>query len=194
MTEEIADGPPTLGSAIGIVFRAYARRFDKPRWGDKRPGYYQYIPGLLRMFPDAQIVHLIRDGRDCVASLQTMPWFKRDIYAAICTWIEAIDSGRRAARHLPPDAYFELRYEELVADPQARLAQLCDFLGEEYDPAMAEPHKIAGSYDSRAQDLARRYAESSHCGTIGHLAGSAPAVGDRALRGRDGQPAASAGL
>src|SRR5260370_40511972 len=27
--EEIVAGPPTLGSAIGIVFRAYARRFDK---------------------------------------------------------------------------------------------------------------------------------------------------------------------
>src|SRR5262249_16211572 len=53
--DEIAEGPPTLGSAIGIVFRAYARRFDKPRWGDKRPGYYQYIAALLRMFPDAQI-------------------------------------------------------------------------------------------------------------------------------------------
>ena len=142
--EEIVDGPPTLGSAIGIVFRAYARRFDKPRWGDKRPGYYQYIPALLRMFPDAQIVHLIRDGRDCVASLKTMPWFSGDIYAAVCYWIEAIDSGRRAARHLPADTYFELRYEDLVADPAARLAELCVFLGEEYDPAMAEPHRIAG--------------------------------------------------
>ncbi len=96
--EKIVEGPPTLGSAIGIVFRGYARRFDKPRWGDKRPGYYQYIPALLRMFPDAQIVHLIRDGRDCVASLLTMPWFKQDIYAAICSWTEAIDSGRPAAR------------------------------------------------------------------------------------------------
>ena len=143
--EEIVDGPPTLGSAIEIVFRAYASRFGKPRWGDKRPGYYQYIPALLRMFPDAQIVHLIRDGRDCVASLQTMPWFSGDIYAAVRYWIEAIDSGRRAARRLPADTYFELRYEELVADPAARLTELCDFLGEEYDPAMAEPHRIAGS-------------------------------------------------
>ncbi|HXL19841.1 MAG TPA: sulfotransferase, partial [Streptosporangiaceae bacterium] len=105
---EIMAGPPTLGSAIGIVFRAYARRFSKPRWGDKRPGYYQYMPALLRMFPDAQIVHLTRDGRDCVASLLTMPWFKQDIYAAICSWMEAIDSGRRAARQLPADTYFEL--------------------------------------------------------------------------------------
>src|SRR5215469_6079621 len=145
VSDEIVDGPPTLGSAIGIVFRAYARRFDKPRWGDKRPGYYQYIPALLRMFPDAQIVHLIRDGRDCVASLLTMPWFRQDIYVAVCSWMEAIDSGRRAARRLPTDTYRELRYEDLVADPAGRLAALCEFLGEDYDPAMAEPHKIAGN-------------------------------------------------
>jgi hypothetical protein len=97
------------------------------------------------MFPDAQFVHLIRDGRDCVASLLTMPWFKQDIYAAICSWVEAIDSGRRARRQLPPDAYFEVRYEDVVAEPAGRLAELCEFLGEDYDPAMAEPNKIAGS-------------------------------------------------
>jgi len=145
IADQIADGPPTLGSAIGTVFRGYAARFGKPRWGDKRPGYYQYIPALMRMFPDAQIVNLIRDGRDCVASLLSMPWFKADIYAAICSWTEAIDCGRQAARRLADDAYFELRYEDLVADPAARLTDLCGFLGEEYDPAMAEPHKIAAS-------------------------------------------------
>lgn len=144
VADEITGGPPTLGSAIGIVFRAYARKFGKPRWGDKRPGYYQYVPALARMFPDAQFVHLIRDGRDCVASLLRMPWFKQDIYAAVCTWIEAIDSGRRAARALPSGSYYELRYEDLVADPAAHLAKLCDFLGEDYDPAMTEPHKISG--------------------------------------------------
>jgi len=142
---EIAGGPPTLGSAIGTVFRGYARRFGKPRWGDKRPGYYQYVPALRRMFPDAQFVSLIRDGRDCVASLLQMPWFTRDIYAAICTWNEAIDSGRAAARRLPPGTYHELRYEDLAADPGGQLPALCDFLGEEYDPAMAEPDKIAAS-------------------------------------------------
>lgn len=144
ITEEIAAGPPTLGSGLGIVFSAYARRFGKPRWGDKRPGYYTCIPGLLRLFPDAQLVHLIRDGRDCVASLKTMPWFGRDINAAICTWKEAIRNCRRAARTLPADTYFELRYEELVADPARHLAALCDYLGEEYDPAMCEPQKVAG--------------------------------------------------
>lgn len=146
---EVASGPPTLGSVFGTIFRAYARRFGKPRWGDKRPGYYQCIPGLLRMFPDAQIVHLIRDGRDCVASLKSMPWARQDIYEAISTWTEAIDSCRRAARRMPPDAYAELRYERLVADPDGQLRELCDFLGEDYDQAMTQPHKVADSIPER---------------------------------------------
>lgn len=145
VTEEIVAGPPTLGSALGTVFRAYARRFGKPRWGDKRPGYYQYIPALLRLFPDAQIVHLIRDGRDCVASLKGMPWFQHDIHVAIATWLEAIAAGRRAARRLPAGTYYELRYEELVAEPPGQLSALCEFLGEDYHPAMAEPRKVARS-------------------------------------------------
>jgi hypothetical protein len=143
VVEEIAAGPPTLGSALSIVFRAYARRFGKPRWGDKRPGYFLYLDVLLRMWPDAQFVHLIRDGRDCVASLKEMPWYKHDCYHAICTWREAIDHGRRYARRLGPDSYYELRYERLVADPAAELTALCDFLGEEYDPAMTKPQEIA---------------------------------------------------
>jgi hypothetical protein len=143
LIEEIVDGPPTIGSAFGAVFRAYAARFGKPRWGDKRPGYYQDIPTLLRLFPDAQIVHLVRDGRDCVASLKSMPWYKGDVHTAVATWAQAVDWCRRAARRLPADAFFELRYERLVADPPEQLTALCEFLGEAYDPAMTEPNKIA---------------------------------------------------
>ncbi|GAA4609288.1 sulfotransferase [Actinoallomurus liliacearum] len=141
--EEIVAGPPTLGSALGIVLRAYAARFGKPRWGDKRPGYFQRIPALRRMFPDAQIVHLVRDARDCVASLKEMAWYKLDVQHALATWMESIDAGERAARTLGPGAYHRMYYERLIADPQAELAALCAFLGEDFDPAMCEPEKVA---------------------------------------------------
>lgn len=141
--DEIVAGPPTLGSALGIVFRAYARRFGRPRWGDKRPSYFRHMDVLLRMWPDAQFVHLIRDGRDCVASLKEMPWYKLDSYHAISAWREAIDYGRRYAERLGPDGYYELQYERLVSDPETELSGLCGFLDEEYDPAMAAPQEIA---------------------------------------------------
>ncbi len=136
---EIASGPPTLGSAIGIVLRAYARRLGKPRWGDKRPGYVQHLDVLLRLFPDAQIVHVVRDGRDCVESLKCTPWWRMGTYHAVATWTQAIDAGRAAARRLPPDAYIETQYECLVADPESELRRLCAYLEEDYAPVMAVP-------------------------------------------------------
>lgn len=143
MVEQIVAGPPTLGSALGIVLRAYAARFGKPRWGDKRPGYVQRIPVLLRLFPEAQIVHLIRDGRDCVASLKEMEWYRHDVHHAIATWVEAIDADEHMARSLASGAYYRVYYERLIGDPAAELEALCGFLGEEFDPAMCDPAAVA---------------------------------------------------
>jgi hypothetical protein len=135
--------PGTVGSVLGEVFRAYAARFDAKRWGDKRPIYFQSIPTIRAMFPTAQFIHLIRDGRDSVASLSRMRWWQQDTADAVALWNQAIDTGRRARRSLPPDVYYELRYERLVADPETELRALCDFLGEEFEPGMVEPHRVA---------------------------------------------------
>jgi len=140
--EEIVAGPPTLGSAFGIVYQAYAARFGKPRWGDKRPAYNRYLDILLRLFPDAQLVHLVRDPRDCVASLKRVPWWRRGPYQAVVAWAGAIDNVRATAeRH--PDAVVELQYERLVADPETELRRLCTALGEDFNPAMATPESVA---------------------------------------------------
>jgi hypothetical protein len=141
--EQIVAGPPTLGSALGIVLRAYAERFGKPRWGDKRPGYFQRIPALRRMFPDAQVVQLVRDGRDCVASLKEMDWYKHDAYHALATWMESIEVGEWAARSLGPGTYHRVYYERLIGDPAGELRALCAFLDEEFDPVMCEPGQMA---------------------------------------------------
>ncbi len=140
----IVHGPPTLGSAVGIVFREYAARWGKPRWGDKRPGYISRLDVVLALFPDAQIIHIVRDGRDCVSSLKRMGWWSGGSVAAIWYWKSAIQAGARARRSLPADQYREVRYEDLVDHPERELRRLCAFLGEEFDGAMLAPHELAG--------------------------------------------------
>jgi hypothetical protein len=140
---EIVAGPPTLGSAMGIVFRAYARKFDKPRWGDKRPAYLLNLDMLLRMFPDAQIINIVRDGRDCVASIKDQPWHRGGLNEAISMWCRCSDAGRRALRTLPPDTYHQLYYESLAQDPVGHMKALCEFLGEDYHADMAGPNMMA---------------------------------------------------
>lgn len=140
---EIVAGPPTLGSALAIVFRAYAARFGKPRWGDKRPSYVSNLEIVRQLYPTAQFVHIVRDGRDCVASLKGKWWHRGGSYEAVSRWAQAVDHAARATRRLGPDTFYELRYEDLVRDPERELTGLCGFLGEDYHPAMAEPARVA---------------------------------------------------
>jgi hypothetical protein len=141
--DAIVGAPPTLGSALGTVFRLYAERFGKPRWGDKRPAYLRHLPQLLRLFPDAQIITIMRDGRDCVASLKEAAWCSDDLTGMIDSWARAADASLRAARLYGPEVYHVVRYEDLVAEPETHLRTICRFLGEEYDPAMARPDEQA---------------------------------------------------
>ncbi|MGA5300379.1 sulfotransferase family protein [Nucisporomicrobium flavum] len=139
----ITTGPGTLGAAFATVFQAYADRFGKARWGDKRPAYLQNLDVILRLFPDAQIINVIRDGRACVASLKEMTWHREDVPGTVAAWARAVDEAHRAARRLPANQWHSLRYEDLVADPHRELTGICAFLGEDYDPAMTRPSAVA---------------------------------------------------
>jgi hypothetical protein len=143
--DAIVAAPPTLGSAIGTVVLSYAEMQGTPWWGDKRPGYVTNLGAVMAMFPDAQIVHMIRDGRDVVSSLKTMPWWDHGTVAAMATWAHSVDSGRRAAARYGAGSYYEVRYERLVADPEPELRRLCAFLGEDFDEAMLEPQRMAAT-------------------------------------------------
>lgn len=136
--DRIVAAPPTIGSAAGTVWREFARDRGKARWGEKRPAYWRDLDVVLRLFPDAQVVHLMRDGRACVASLKQVGWWREGVLGAMTTWVLAERQLRAAGRRLPTDSYYRLRYEDLLADPQGELTRLCAFLGEEFDPAMLD--------------------------------------------------------
>jgi hypothetical protein len=135
----------SLGSAFGVIFREYARKWNKPRWGDKRPDYIKHLDVLLALFPDAQIIHIVRDGRDCLASLKGMPWWKWGTFGAVYQWIEAMDMAEQARHRLPEDQFYELRYEDLVADPEQELIKVCRFLEETYTPDMLRYQQLAAA-------------------------------------------------
>ncbi|MGH8866739.1 MAG: sulfotransferase family protein [Actinomycetes bacterium] len=143
LVDRVEAAAPTIGSVIGTVFAMYAEDHGRARWGDKRPGYWRDIDVLARMFPDAQFIHLLRDGRSCVASLKRMPWWVGGVPAATAVWLMSQRQCRRDAGRLPPGRFHELRYEDLVVDPEAELRRLCAFLGEEFAPAMLQPHEVA---------------------------------------------------
>lgn len=162
--EAIVAAAPTVGTAAGTVWREFAHGRGKARWGEKRPAYWQDLGAIRRMFPDAQIIHLVRDGRACVASLTRVDWWPHGIRGAVSTWVLANRVLDRLARTVASDSYHYLRYEDLLADPRGELTALCNFLDEPFDEAMLDYATAAGEIVPRRKtwhDLTRGALDAS---------------------------------
>ena len=139
---------PHFGEIIRALYLSYAQARGKRRFGDKTPAYMQQLGLLERVFASAQYVHIVRDGRDAALSFLAMrrrPRFNlarpRGLRAFACQWRLEVAGARRFGECLGPERYLELRYEELVAEPEAALRGICAFLRLEFEPGMLEYHR-----------------------------------------------------
>jgi hypothetical protein len=138
---------PTAADGIRAIYRSYADTRGKARYGDKTPSYMQELDLLGRVFPDAQYVHLVRDGRDAALSFLAMrrrPRFNlarpRGLATFASKWRLEVEGARELGRRIP-ERYHELRYEDLVREPKAELERVCEFLGLEFEPGMLAYHE-----------------------------------------------------
>ncbi len=116
----------------------HAQRRGKPRWADKSPGYALILDYLASMFPDCQVLHVVRHPRDVVDSYRRR-WGARAALAANRDWPLHVGAARAFGARVGPDQYLEVRYEDLVGDPRATMAAVLEFLGEPWDPAVLVP-------------------------------------------------------
>jgi hypothetical protein len=135
--------PFDVGEALRAFYGIYAERFSKPRWGDKTPKYCRSMGVVGGALPEARFVHLIRDGRDVALSAsRRASKSPRDVRWWAGRWRSLIEGAREAAGGLG-GAYMELRYEDLVSDPEAALGRVCAFVDLPWDPAMLLYHERA---------------------------------------------------
>jgi hypothetical protein len=141
-TRLIETGATTYAEATRGVFGLYAERQGKERYAEKTPMNVIHIPFLARTFPESRFVHLIRDGRDVALSYLDADFGVDSLGEAAIYWRRFVRKGRNDGRQLGP-RYREVRYEELLADPETVLRSLCTFVELPYDPAMLMYHRQA---------------------------------------------------
>lgn len=142
---EIASDP-TPSAFLNALYTRYAQQNQAYRWGDKTPIYASYISLLHQIFPKARFIHIIRDGRDAALSMlekYAADEFHVDVYFAAWNWVRRIHTAQKAAQYLPTHQYVEIRYENLVADPEPIVQQVCAFLELDYHPEMLMQHQLA---------------------------------------------------
>jgi hypothetical protein len=144
ISSEVASYP----QIVAAVYKFYGHSLGKNarRWGDKNNFYLHHIETLSTMFPSAQFIHIVRDGRDVACSYKALsksqiisryaPDLPVSIQEIAHEWMENIQKIRTSFKKLPSWQVLEIRYEDLVSSTVKELQKICDFLGEPYDPAM----------------------------------------------------------
>jgi hypothetical protein len=147
---------------VSALFDLYGRKRGKRLVGDKTPGYARNLHTLHSLWPNAKLVHLMRDGRDVCLSVLSWQrargwtagqglarfstWEQSPVCAAALWWDWHVRLAREAGLAFASGVYAELRYEELVANPDDQCRKLCAFLGIPYDDEMLRV------YESRVKE------------------------------------------
>jgi hypothetical protein len=145
----------SVGAGLRAYYRTYAAAQGKSRYGDETPEHAGCMGVLERALPEARFIHVIRDGRDVAASLRGLPFAPGDggIAAIAAFWRDTIWRARLDGTRLRH--YIEVRYEHLVAEPEAVLRELCAFLELPFEASM-----LRACEAGQDPDLVGRWRES----------------------------------
>jgi hypothetical protein len=141
-----------IGSAIDPdkLGRAYLQttqklRGDTPRFVDKLPPNYLYLPLILKALPKAKIVHLRRDPMDaCFASYKQLfadayphSYDQREMARHHARYFKLMETWRQRFG----DRFLDISYEDTTANLEANARALIDFLELPWEDACLNFHK-----------------------------------------------------
>lgn len=148
-----ASPPASYPDAIRAVFAAYARERGKGRYGDKTPRYVMNMPLLSDLFPESRFLHVIRDGRDVALSHLDAGAGPPTLAGNAWWWKRYILQGRKDGWRLGAQRYREVRYEDVVDDPEHHVREICGFFDLEF-------HEDMLRYFERADEWVRTPGEA----------------------------------
>lgn len=137
----------SLARLIDEVFKCYAtQQFPEALiWGDQSPINTLYLPWLIRVFPEAKYLHLLRDGRDAISSM--IGTGRPSLEQATMRWIVSVERALALQKQLTSEQFLEIRYEALVREPSETVKRICEFIDIEYSARMLEFWKLPSTVE-----------------------------------------------
>ncbi|WP_198021913.1 sulfotransferase family protein [Algiphilus aromaticivorans] len=172
--EDQAEVDKCLAKLASVHHEQYRIACGKARWADKTPQYTAIIPQLGRLFGSrAQFVLLYRHPYDIVHSIYSLGWEMgeggRDRFENNVLYVRERLSMMLDFERTSTQGVHRIKYEELVANPEAELKATCDFLGEEYCDSMLDfnsgNHNV-GTEDSQVRGTSKFQLSSNNWGDL----------------------------
>lgn len=115
---------------------------------DKRPDNFLHVGLIKRLFPNAKIVHTVRDPMDNGLSIYFAHLHPSMTYAqrleSIAHWYRQYERLMDHWRGLYGDDILDFSYDALVADPEPQVRGLLEFLDLPFEEACLKPHSVTG--------------------------------------------------
>lgn len=123
-------------------YRAYVKdkTANATRFIEKTPRHIYQISTIFRLFPNAKVILMFRDGRDVACSIRNRYHnFEQGVYR----WIQDNEAARQYWNH--PSVLLQ-RLEDLQAEPKTALQQILHFLGESFEEQVLNYHVAPRSF------------------------------------------------
>lgn len=136
-------GNAPYGRICKMVYFNYKSFFEKDEvllFGDKNPGYTIYTKRLLKIFPEAKFIQILRDYRDNYVSVKDVD-FELPVPSLVSTKWKLFYRSVKKMEIQYPDLFRTVKYEDLVDDPEKEMMALCEFLGIRYHAEMLDFYK-----------------------------------------------------
>ncbi|MER6010844.1 sulfotransferase family protein [Streptomyces bluensis] len=141
---------PGLFGIVAAIYEQHRVATGKARWGCKSTFMVDHVAEVLRVFPDAQFIWLVRDPCDVASSAKRAVFGPSHPYRMARLWRAQQELAQAALETWGPGVVHLLRYEDLVSRPEEEVGRLCDFLGETPEPAMLKHHTSAAARQTAA--------------------------------------------
>ena len=142
----IADLAPDDWERMGRRYleRASGWRHSGARFTDKMPSNWHYVGAIRAMLPGARIIVVRRDPLETCLSCYRQQLAKSgytDTFSDLASTWRDFDRATRHWQQLHPAHVHTSIYEEMVADPQAKIRELLAFCDLPFEQACVDFHK-----------------------------------------------------
>lgn len=132
---------PSAVQAAAHVCREYALQKGARIWGCKSPAYYRYLPKLAAEFPDARFIVIWRNPigiyRSILNAANGSRYFRRR--GMLVRALLGSADLKRGCDELQRSGVplHQLRYEDLIREPEGQMRLICEFLRIPFKHGMA---------------------------------------------------------
>jgi hypothetical protein len=128
---------------------------EKDFYLEKNTWNILWLDKILKLIPEAKLVHIYRDPRDVISSYTNQAWMPADPIKCAIIYGDIMNKWHEISKKIPPDSFFEISLESLVLSPRQTLDSICTFWGIPWSESLLETEMSKSHIGRWKEDLSK---------------------------------------